>query len=148
MGLNSALVDRARRVYVAPTPTKVDGTTRFETIHGPWFRMRLSFHPASTTEASARSRARLTDDGGARTRAVERPTLIFGIKDLDGGSLLAADGRCVLTAQDRIEIDSPQLGRHLYEIIEEPSPMRKKRKILGYTVAVSRVVDHEFTPAV
>lgn len=144
MGLNAVLVDRARRHFAHPTPERVEGSTTFVSVTSPWFRVRLTMPAGARTEASARVRAGLTDDSGARTRSVERPYIMFGVRDSEGHSLIGEDGRSVVSSQDRLEIDSPQLGRFLYEVTEEPAPIRKKRTIIGWTVGVSRVAEHEF----
>jgi hypothetical protein len=146
MGLNAVLVDRARRLHSAPTPQKVEGTTQFVPVHGPWFKVRLTLPAAATTEAAARVRAGLTDDGGARSKVVERPFILFGIRDSEGNSLIGEDGRSVVNAHDRLEIESPQLGLHVYEITENPAPIRKKRKVIGYNASLSRVEEQEFEP--
>lgn len=143
MGLNAALVDRARRLYEAPNPVKVEGSTQFINVHSPWFRCRLTLPSATYTEASSRVRAGLADSG-AISRAVERPYVMFGIRDEEGNSLIGDDGRPTVSGQDRLEITSPQLGTFVYEIVEDPVPIRKKRRVIGFTVGVSRVAEHQY----
>ena len=144
MGLNAALVDRARRIAPSPSAVKVEGTTQFTDIPGPWFRARLTPVSGAQTEASLRVRAGLADDGGSRSKSTERLTLMFGIKDTEGGSLVDETGRCVVNAPDRVEVASPQLGTFLYEGTEMPAVIRKKKKVIGYEVGLSRVHEFEF----
>jgi hypothetical protein len=109
MGLNSALVDRARCVWDEP----VAGASTAE-VHGTWFRCRVSGAPKS---------------GGDPTREGASATLslLTGSKDSEGEDLL-------IRSSDRVEIDSAQFGQGTYGVAGFPSAMRKKRTIIGWSV--------------
>lgn len=145
MSLNAVLVDRARRLVPTPSAYKVEGTTQVTNIYGPWFKVRLTQVSGPQTEASIRVRAGLGDDGGSRLKTTERLSLMFGIKDLEGNSLIDENGRCVVKSPDRLQVNSPQLGNYLYEVTEDATPIRKKRKLIGFEIALARVEEHEFT---
>lgn len=130
MSLNSALVDRARRLVDTPTPVKVEGTTQFQTLTYPWFKVRLTLSPAPES-----------DDPQAARRRVPRPaTLLVGRKDADGNPT-------VINADDRLEVDSKQLGRAIYQVTGDGEPIRKKRKQIGWTATLVRVEEHPFVKA-
>lgn len=133
MALGSALVDRARRVYNSPQPDRVDGETVFSAVHEAWFRARLTL--SDETES---------DDSGARRRTIERGTLMFGVRDLSGGSLFDERGRARLVASDTIEVSSKQLGDFTYEVTGDPMPYRRRRRIIGFEAPVTRVEEHAF----
>ena len=129
MSLNSALVDRARRLVDTPTPVKVEGTTQFQTLTYPWFKVRLTLSPAPES-----------DDPQAARRRVPRPaTLLVGRKDADGNPT-------VINADDRLEVDSKQLGRAIYQVTGDGEPIRKKRKQIGWSATLVRVEEHQFQP--
>jgi hypothetical protein len=128
VSLNTALVDRARRLIDTPTPVRVEGTTQFQTLHSPWFKVRL------TLEAAPES-----DDPQAAHRRVPRPaTLLVGLKDVDHNLV-------EINADDKLEVDSKQLGRAIYQITGDGQPIRKKRKLIGWQATLTRVEEHPFT---
>ena len=130
MSLNAALVDRARRLVDTATPIKVEGTTQFTTLTYPWFRCRL------TLEAAPES-----DDPQAARRRVPRPaTLLVGLKDKDGNAI-------TIDADDRLEVNSKELGRAVYSVTGDGQPIRKKRKLIGWQATLIRVEEHEFVRA-
>lgn len=135
MGLNAALPDRARIIENAPLPQRVEGRTRTRQIHGPWFRVRLQLPDAPES----------VDPGGKR-RTVRHPTLLTGNKDTEGGSLTLEDGGCVISAKHQLRIVSRELGDSIWEVTGQPAVIRKKRRVLGWEIAVSQVSDEEFTP--
>lgn len=128
MSLNAALVDRARRLVDTPTPQRVEGTTQFQTLTYPWFRVRLTLSPAPESD----------DAQGARRRVPRPGSLLVGLKDADG-NLNAVN------ADDRLEVDSKQLGRAIYQVTGDGEPIRKKRKLIGWMATVTRVEEHPFT---
>lgn len=130
MSLKSALVDQARRVVQQPTSQRVEGTTQFETYHYPWFRCRLTLSPSPDA----------ADAQGGRTRTAHPAQIMCGMKDKDGNLL-------VISAADRLEVNSKELGRAIYEVTSDGEPIRKKRKMLGWTATITRVEEHPFTPA-
>jgi hypothetical protein len=130
MALRSALVDRARRVVPTPLPERVEGTTIFETLHYPWFRCRLTLNAAPDSD----------DAQGGRRRTPHTASIMCGLRDLDGNTLN-------IRSADRVEIDSKQLGRAVYEMTSDGEPIRKKRRLLGWTATAIRVEEHEFEEA-
>lgn len=127
MALGAALKDRARIVEQTPLPLRVEGKTVATPTTGAWFRARLEL-PAGSEDRST-----------GRRRVVTSPTLMYGIRDEQGQAIL-------LNSSSRVEVDSPQLGRAVWEITADPAPMRKKSSVIGYTVSIQRVVDHDFDP--
>ena len=128
MSLNSALVDRARRIVDTPTTVKIEGTTQFTTLRYPWFKVRLTLSPAPESD----------DTQGGRRRVPHPATLLVGIKDTDGNAT-------VINADDKLEVDSKQLGRHVYQVTGDGEPIRKKRKQIGWMATLTRVEEHPFT---
>lgn len=130
MALGSALVDRARVVAQQPLPIKVGGSTRFAEVEGEWFRCRLTLPAAPET----------ADASGARRRPVIVPTLLYGVRDLQGGEV-------ALSTENRVEVRSAALGDAQWEVVSNPEPLRKKRTIIGYQVTLRKVLDQSFEPA-
>jgi hypothetical protein len=125
------LKDRARSIQSLPTETRVEGKTVManDVLWGDWFKARLS-------EQSRRE----TTDGGGTWRTVKNPSLLFGVKDTYGQTLLDTDeGGSLLKARDRVEVDSVQLGRAVYELTGDPQPIRKKRRLIGFEAPLQRV---------
>jgi hypothetical protein len=127
MSLNAALVDRARRVVNTPSGQRVEGTTLFEEYHYPWFKCRLTLEAAPST----------ADAQGGRQRTPHPAQMMCGLKDQDG-NLLA------INASDTLEVNSKELGRALYQVTSDGEPIRKKRKMLGWTATLTRVEEHPF----
>lgn len=146
MGLNAALVDKARILTPSPQAEKVDGTTTFTDEAGSWFRCRLTLPSGARTAAGLRVVGNLGGHEDVRAPTVERPFILFGIRDLDGGSLVDDNDLCLVNSTVRIEIDSPQLGNWVYEAVEDATPIRKKRKIIGFSCGVAKLREHPFTP--
>lgn len=122
MGLNAALVDRARVVERRAAGARVEGRTLYGETRGAWFRCRLTL--PSTREVQA-----------AATRMPQaniEPTLLVGDRDEAGDPV-------TLTIAQRVEVDSPELGEALWEVVTEPEPLRKKRRVLGYQATVRRI---------
>ena len=126
MALQSALVDRARILRREPSAVRVEGRTQFAETAGEWFRCRLDLRGA----------AQVTDPGGL-PRTVPGPTLLLGIKDLRGDPVLVEH-------TDRLDVDSRELGRAVYEVNAMPEPLRKKRRVIGYQVAIRRTDEDPF----
>lgn len=133
MGLNAALKDRARVKRMVPRPAKVEGKTLHADTYGAWFNCRLELPSGSLL------RDRATEQGGQRSRVVTAPTLLCGIRDLEGGTI-------EITARDQLEVDSDELGHAVWEITADPAPMRKKSRVIGWTVSLQRVEEHDFEP--
>lgn len=133
MGLNAALVDKARVRRMTPLPQKVEGKTLSTDVWSAWFKCRLELPSGSLL------RDRATEEGGQRSRVVTSPTLICGIRDAEG--LLIE-----VNARDLLDVNSVQLGRETWQITADPAPMRKKRRVIGWTLSLQRVEEHEFEP--
>lgn len=130
MAYASALVDRARIHRKSPAPVKVEGRTLFAEVRSAWFRVRL--------EADADSQSSQPESDVPRT--VRTAKLMVAPRD--------AEGRAVdLRFTDRVEVHSPQLGRAMWEVTQEPNPIRRKRRVIGWEVAVRRVEEQEFDPS-
>jgi hypothetical protein len=124
MSLRSAMVDRARALAAVQTNYRVQGMTVVEATVGPWFRCRLTL-PEANVDASR-----------PRRRAVINPTLLYGTKDTAGEPV-------TLTVDTRVEVDSPELGRAVWAVVSEPSPLRRKRRVIGYEAHIERVEENE-----
>ena len=129
MALGSALVDRARLLRQEPTGVKVEGSTQFGTVAGAWFRCRLNVtgQPESP------------DPAGARRRVESRPSMLYALKDADGLPV-------GLTTESRVEVASRELGTAVWQPEGDPTPLRRRRSLVGYEVNLRRVIDHEFAP--
>jgi hypothetical protein len=98
-------------------------------IEDAWFSARLELPSASEGP----------DRAGARRRAIRVPTLLYGVLDDQGQEV-------VLDPELRVEVDSPELGRAVWEVTALPVPMRRKQEVIGWEVQLSRVEDREFDP--
>lgn len=128
MGLGAALVDRARPLTKEPIATRVEGTTQMTTVAGSWFKARL-FLTAGREDSGAQ---------GSYVRAVQGPQLMYALRDSEGEPI-------VLNFDDKVEVDSPQLGRAVWRVVNQPEPIRKKRSLIGGLANLERVEEHEFT---
>lgn len=126
MGLNAALVDRARVVRNVSAGTRVEGRTPYTATPGQWFKVRLSLPSGSESQASA----------GRSTS--QQAQVMTGRKDVSGAVL---DVR----ASDQVEVVSAALGTYLFEVTGTPKPIRKKRRLLGWTVQLVEVDDQRST---
>jgi hypothetical protein len=121
------MVDRARVVSKASTGTRVEGTTKVVPTTGPWFRARLTL-PDEDEDVEA---------GRSRVRTVTRPELLYDLTDASGE---AVD----LTTEHRLEVDSAQLGRNVWEV-SATKPIRKRRRVIGHTAQLALVKEHQAT---
>jgi|SRR4051812_38788448 hypothetical protein len=129
MGLNSALVDSARIARREAAGVKVEGRTRFGTVIGPWFRCRLELA----------SRPQNREGESEVPRVVEQSTMLFGVKDTEGRVIS-------LLATDKVQVLSPQLGVFHFEVAADPTPLRKKRRVIGWEVGLRAINEQEFDP--
>ena len=127
MAYSGALVDRARVIRKVSAGHRVEGTTVLTPQTGSWFRARLGSSPAPQTPVDA-----------ASTHTTNESSLLVGLKDSDGNPL-------DISAVDQIEVDSKQLGRALWTVTGSPKPLRKKRSLIGYRVAVRKVDENDGT---
>lgn len=127
MGYGAALVDRARIVRQrAATPVRVAGSTVLAPTEGNWFRARLELPSGAESPAP----------NSGRTRQVTAPTLMFEQFD-------EANEIVDLSADDRVEVDSLELGRTTWQVTASPQPIRKKRAVIGFQVALRQVSNRQ-----
>lgn len=124
MALATAMVDRAYRLRKEASPQRIEGSTVYTSVESPPIRCRLTLNQA----------AERSEDGRAVTEPT--PTLITLIKDTSGG---AVDWR----ASDRVRVESVALGTDTYFVDGEPEPMRKKRRVIGWSLRLRRVDEQE-----
>lgn len=127
MGLNAALVDLGRKIGAEPTPRKVEGSTQFAPVTTEWFKCRLTLGTSTQRQ----------DDRRGRPEAERRPTLIAALRDRAGVPVS-------ITANDKIEVRSRQLGTSTWQITGDPEPIRKKRRVIGFIIPLARVDEHPF----
>jgi hypothetical protein len=123
VGLRRALVDRARVVRRVPTGPPVEGTTPFGDAASAWFLARL-------IQASIDGEANGNQPG--RTRVPRTPQLLYGLVDESGAPI-------VVHADDRVEVDSAELGSAVWQVNGEPQPLRKRKVMLGGLADLVRV---------
>jgi hypothetical protein len=109
----------------ATSADRVEGTTVYEQTTSAWFRARLELGAGAGSAAEAT---------GAQ-ESVRNPSLMCGIKD-STGELIRING------QDRLEVQSVNLGNNTFDVIGDPAPIRKKRKVIGWTVTLRRADIH------
>lgn len=127
MGLGGALVDRARVVRnIAAREQRVTGSTVLAPVESAWFRARLELPAGNESPAPE----------NGRVRQVRTPTLMFEEFDEDNE---AVD----LTADDRVEVDSPELGRSMWQVIAPAQPIRKKRAVIGKQVTLRKIENRQ-----
>ncbi len=94
-------------------------------VEGPWFRVRLTLPPQPETQ----------EPGGGRRRVEKRPSVLIDRTDENGDPV-------VLSVEDKLEVDSRQLGRAIYQLDADPEPLRKRRTVIGWEAPLRRVEDH------
>src|SRR5947199_26742 len=126
MGLQGVLVDRARPLRKREAGRRVEGRTIRGVAPGEWFKCRLTL-PSAVEDSGATA--------GVRP-VTTQPMLLLGVKDLAGEPL-------VLHNDLRLEINSRQLGLATWDVVGEPEPLRKKRRVIGYQAAIRRVTTQD-----
>jgi hypothetical protein len=130
VGLNAVLVDRARRVEVhAPVGAKVDGTPITRPVAGPWFRCRIEMRGAPEGRGP----------GGEPRRTKPTPTLIYRPRLPDGSEV-------GLDASDKLEVASDAYGTHVWRVVGDPEPWRKRRGVLALQATIERTDEHQMRP--
>lgn len=126
MALGAALVDRARTVSKSGS-RRVEGTTRLRETRSPWFKARIMLAEAPES---------LEQDD--RRRALSRPGLMYARLDENGDPVEVRN-----TMQ--VEVVSSALEDPLiYDVAGDPKPIRKKKRVIGWRVSLSRTAEHEF----
>jgi hypothetical protein len=129
VSLNNALVDQARVLGKAESSQRVEGTTLYVETRSPWFRARLDLGQGAGSRKAATQAKQST----------RSPSIMVSVKNSIGEPVL-------INNQDRLEVNSKELGRSVFDVVGDPEPIRKKRRVIGWTVLVSRVDVHT-TPA-
>lgn len=134
MGLSSVLVDQARVLTNSAvlrhnpdgstTRVRVEGETLMGWVYGPYFDCRVD-SPAAP-EA--------TDAAGGRVRTAQHPSLIYELEDVNGDPV-------VLTADDKITVESEDFGTATFEITGQPVIYRKKQDTVCGVAALVQVLD-------
>lgn len=127
MGLDSALVDRARIRKQEAAGPRVRGMTQMAETEGQWFQALLQVPQGNLTE----------DRSQGRRRTVTVPTLMFDVFDDDSQPV-------VVRAGERVEVDSERFGMSLWEVDGEPEPLGSLHDVFGYQVRVKRITQSEF----
>lgn len=129
MGLGAALTDRAKIIRTGVGAQRIEGTKVVERLEGPWFRARLDLPNEDET----------SQDAGSRRRQV-LPTLMLGKRDSKGG-------RIAIKGKDQVIVKSNQIAEQtdgaedewLFEVKGRPSPIRKRRAVIGYMCNLVKV---------
>lgn len=118
MSFLSALVDRGRKVESRMGHRDANlGESEVIIQHGPWYKVRLN--PPDSQESRPANEA-------AEHRL---QTEILLPKDFD------------INLNDRIEIESKELGTNTWIIVAQPQYLRRKRSVIGQTATVLKVED-------
>jgi hypothetical protein len=141
MGLESAFVDRARPVRKqqvtedvlgVPTPVaRVAGMTQMADVPGAWFDAFLQL-PTGGEDSQ--------DSSHGRRRVVKSPTLMFDTVD---DELVTVN----LTPEDKVEVVSERFGTATWEVVADPTPLATLDEIIGWSVTVKRIADHQVSDA-
>jgi hypothetical protein len=116
MAYLGALVDRARRVERrVGHRDPVLGESEFIEQPGEWYKARL------VTPESSESRS---EESAAR-------------ENIQAELLMTKD--MTLNIDDRVEVDSKELGRDIWIVVGQPKALRKKRTVLGQSVGLRKV---------
>lgn len=121
MGLRAVLVDEARVRRPVGQPERVDGTTITIAATSEWLDVRV--------DLGAGPRERPADQP-PRTR--RSPTMMC---------LLDPAGQCPFRPPDVADVRSKELGEFRVKVTGAATPMRKKRRVIGWVVPVERIVE-------
>jgi hypothetical protein len=124
MSILHVCVDRGRLLVREPSVVRVEGSTTFVAIAGPWFRCRL-FYEGAPSEA---------DPQGGHWRDVSNPQVLAPMKALDGS-------RIEFRSDYRLHVHSRELGHAVWRMTGDPEPLRKRRRIIGWLATVERVIE-------
>ncbi len=120
MGFRGALVDKARAIGKSQTGVRIEGTIFRTTERSEWFRVRFDPNPATEQR----------DDGEVKSNLPA--TAMISRTDASGSPVNLQGG-------DKLEVVSANLGNGTYMLTGDPEPLRKKRKVIGYTVNLLQV---------
>lgn len=128
MGIRVALKDRAR-IKHRLAGVKVQGMTKTVPTDGPWFKCRLTIPEAAES----------FDGQGSRKTSRKAPSLMYDTVDAEEGSREPV----VLLGKHKLEINSDDLGDGIWEVAGTPAPIRKKKRVIGWTVQLRQIEDQE-----
>lgn len=120
-------VDRGRILRKEPSAVRVEGSTTFTPVPEQWFRCRLFL--TATTD--------IPDPQQSHWLSTSAPQVIAVTRDLDSEVL-------AFRSDQRIEIASRELGRAVWRMTGEPEPLRKRHRVIGWLLLVSRVIEPDF----
>lgn len=126
MGMNAALVDRARVLRKTRTGQKVGGRPRRTPSYGPWFKCRLRTSETQEQRDEARTKYRARPNFMAAKRDELR-----GLVELNGG--------------DEIEVESKEFGNAKYRLDGDPKIIRKRRGVHHVEGVLVRISEGEHT---
>lgn len=130
MGLESALVDRARTIRDEPAADRrVGGSTVMATVQSAWFAALLQLPSGNLAR----------DSSAGRRREITAPTLMFDVVDEDNRPV-------VVTVRDRIEVESERFGPSMWELTGDPQPLASLSETIGYQASMKKIADHGFEP--
>ena len=116
MSFLGVLMDRARKIERRKGMQNPElGESEFYQQFGDWYKVRLL--PPDHTEARS-------DNAGARNIA---------------NSSIMTGPEFDLSHEDRVEIDSKELGTGVWTVVGEPTLIRKKRTLMGKQYRVQQV---------
>lgn len=127
MALNAALVDKARTVRKEAASVRVGGRTQLEPTTSQWFKARLFLPSAGASPDNL-------DQEGGRRRQIKQPMLLVSKKDFDR-ELVA------ILPEEKIDVDSRELGRATWQVVGSPEPLRRRRSILGWYLQLRKTTE-------
>jgi hypothetical protein len=130
MAITAVMVDRARLLSKEEAGRKVEGTTQMADVVGPWFRARLFLPSAGEQDGPS-------GNGTGRKKTVPRPQLMWALRDSEGGDV-------EIHFDQKVEVDSTELGRAIWKVNGEPEKIRKKRRVIGHLADLERTSEREF----
>lgn len=125
MGLTSALVDTAHTFAREATGVRQGGETQQVDVTGTSFKCRVS---SPQPDELRRDRIRFTE-------YVRDLTMLVGMKDIDG-ELVAISAKHTIIVEDGAYAGT-------YNVMGQPSPIRKKRAQIGWVVALKEQLGKE-----
>lgn len=123
MGLQTALVDRARCLRQVRTGSKVEGQPQLALEASSWFRCRVD-----TADTSERS-----DDGHWSRTA--RTYILTGTKDMDRQPLTILSSDYLQILSDDIDMGEDAI----WQIDGDVAALRRRRGVIGYEFRVVQV---------
>jgi hypothetical protein len=127
VSIRAVCVDRARIIRKEPSAVRVEGSTSFTNVGEQWFRARLFL--TSTTD--------VPDPEASHWLSQSAPQVLAVTHDFDHNKL-------EFRSDLHIEIRSRQLGKAVWRMSGEPEPLRRKHRVIGWLLLVSRVIEWQY----